>query len=140
MGARTLARDSVLLTDPDSLRATLFVKGDDIPDRFEVGDHLFTEEPDWEGNPATGGVVIGAELLALQKASGGDEPPAELSDDEKLVAGNVGAVLDRVGDDAEKAAAVLEAEQRVAKAQKRDPRKGVVEAAQKVIDNASSGS
>lgn len=121
MTGRTLQRDSVYLTDPKSLKATLFVKGDTIPDDFEVGDHLFEEEPDWEGNPDKGGILTGADLYRRTMGADEDGSSTNMSEAFDPETANVKETLDYVGDDRAKASDVLEAEKRRAK-----PRAGVV--------------
>ncbi len=121
--SRVLKRSSVFLTDPDSLAVTRFVAGDEIPSKYKVGDHLFTDDPDWTGTPQTGSfgrvLPFGGDPQAGDTRGSDSYDPGEHNADE---------VVEYVGDDQARAAAVLEQE-RAGK-----NRKSVVEPLEKVAN------
>lgn len=96
----------------------VYLEGATIPGDVEVGDHVFTDADDVEGNVA---VTTVAPVTAATVSSG--DGPAD---------GTVDEVLDRVGDDQAAALAALEAEQAKAK-----PRATLVEKLQAVADGGA---
>lgn len=90
------------------------------------------------GQPVPAGYTAGGHVLEPGPSvdAGGSGSGADLSaEQQELVAGSIGDVLGRVGDDLDKAVAVLAAEQK-----SEAPRKGVVEPLQKLVDAGGSGS
>lgn len=106
----------------------IYAEGATIPKDVEVGDHVFTDVDDVEGNVSVSIMQpqTAESQAAAAAADGGGDGPAD---------GTVDEVLTRVGDDPAAAQAALDAE--AAKGEK--SRSTLVEKLQAVVD-AGSGS
>lgn len=100
----------------------VYEEGATIPDDVQVGDHVFEDSDEVEGN-------VAATVALPVVGPGGDEEPATPA------SGNVDEVLARVGDDPSAAAEALIAEQGSKK-----PRKSLMEKLQAIVDGSSSSS
>ena len=100
-------------------------EGATVPDDVKVGDHVFDDADDVEGNVAVEAPKI-VTVGPTESVDGSGSGPAD---------GNVEEILDRVGDDQAAAAEALEAEQAKSK-----PRKSLVEKLQAIVDGSGSGS
>jgi hypothetical protein len=123
MGARTVGKG----------RGSVFVggvrydEGATIPSDVNVGDHVFDDVDEVEGNIAMEAPKIVTVGPTESVDGDGGSGPAD---------GNVDEILDRVGDDPAAAAEALAAEQAKSK-----PRKSLVEKLQSIVDgDGGSGS
>jgi hypothetical protein len=95
----------------------VYLEGSTIPSDVQVGSHVFTDATDDSAGQAVNQVVV---------VGGGD------GGDGSLTAGSIDAVMERVGDDVDKARAALAEEEARSK-----PRSSLLEKLQALINDAS---